>query len=41
MHGVDRSFDRVPRTPFELAHQHYVIGLPLDKAIAEMECFWD
>ena len=23
-----------------LAHQHYVIGLPLDKAIAEMEFFW-
>lgn len=23
-----------------LAHQHYIIGLPLDKAIAEMEFFW-
>ena len=23
-----------------LAHQHYIIGLPLDKAIAEIEFFW-
>ena len=23
-----------------LAHQHYIIGLPLDKAIAEVEFFW-
>ena len=48
--GPDGTVPQIPGVPrrcefgqeicITLAHQHYIIGLPLDKAIAEMEFFW-
>jgi len=38
--GVSRRCEFSPEICITLAHQHYIIGLPLDKAIAEIEFFW-
>ena len=48
--GRDGTVPQIPGVPkrcefgqeicITLAHQHYIIGLPLDKAIAEIEFFW-
>jgi len=38
--GVSRRCNFGQEICITLAHQHYIIGLPLDKAIAEIEFFW-